>query len=187
MLWEKLLNHSSVHSVLWSLLHQTTNSTFSLLTPPSLHFLHEFSASSTQLSFQDLYPGKWPLCSMAFPMAAELLLNPSCLQCPASSPLHQGTLGGEGGTVLFTNSWPLLRRGLGWGLLKSGLLERKGWWNLRASCDEISLCAAVSASAAFCWLLHSPNPSLHDSSKGTARSICVTMETKWRQQIRGKK
>lgn len=92
MLWEKLLNHSSVHSVLWSLLHQTTNSTFSLLTPPSLHFLHEFSASSTQLSFQDLYPGKWPLCSMAFPMAAELLLNPSCLQCPASSPLHQEAL-----------------------------------------------------------------------------------------------
>lgn len=31
-----------------------------------------------------------------------------------------------------------------------------------------------------------PNPSSHDSSKGTTTSICVTMETKWQQQIREK-
>lgn len=79
---------------------QTANSTFSLLTPPSLHFLHELSASSSQLSFQDLDPGKWPPCSRTFPVAAELLLNPSCLHCPMSSPLHQGTLGGEGDTFI---------------------------------------------------------------------------------------
>lgn len=100
----------------------------------------------------------WKMASVfhGFCMAAELLLNPSSLHCLTLSPLHQGTAGGEGDTAVFTNSWPLLKRGLGWGPLKSDLLERKDLWNLRASCDEISLSAAVSASAAFCWLLHSP-------------------------------
>lgn len=144
-------HHGTVHSVLWSLLHQTTNNTFSLLTPSWLHFLHEFSASSSLLSSQDLYPGKWRLFH-GFSLAAELLLNPSSLSCLTSSPLHQGTAGGEGDTFIHK----LLKRGLGWGLLKSDLLERKGLWNLRPSCGEISLSAAVSASAAFCWFLCSP-------------------------------
>lgn len=66
MQWEKGRNRGTIHSVLWSLLHQMTKSTFSLLTPPSLHFLHELSASSNQLVFQDLYPGKWLQCNITF-------------------------------------------------------------------------------------------------------------------------
>ena len=55
----------------FSLLHQSTNSTFSLLTPPSLRFPRELSACSSRLVFQDLYPGKWLQCNITFPLAAE--------------------------------------------------------------------------------------------------------------------
>lgn len=130
-----------------------TNSTFSLLAPPSLHFLHEFSASSSQLSFQDLSPGNGLSVPWLFPgsRAKPLLSALPCILSAAPGHCWRG-----GWHCSTHKQLPLRHRALGWALLESHLLERQGLWNLRASWDEISLSAAVAASAALCWLLHSP-------------------------------
>lgn len=195
MLWLKGRNHGTLHSVLWSLLHQTTNTTFSLLTPPSLHFLHELSASSNQLVFQHLYPGKWLQYNITFPLAAapanKALLSP-LLQAhtPAPAQPHSlsrwanATIWREGDAFIFTSSWALLKRWLEVG----NFLNQTCYKGKVCEISEPSLmrfpflqqCQLLQASAGF---FIRPNPSSHGSNKGTSISICVTMETKRRKQI----
>lgn len=170
-------------------------STLSLLTPPSLHFLRELSASSSRLIFQDLYSGKWLQCNITFPLAAEpankALLSPH-LQAYAPVPAlphslsswANATIWREGDALLFTNSWALLKKWQGNG----NFLNQTCSQGKVCETSEHSLmrfpflqqCQLQQPSAGFSIL---PNPSSHGSNKDTSVSICVTMETKKREQI----
>lgn len=176
-------NHGTVHSVLWSLLHH-----LQIAPSPSWlphHYIFYMSSLPAPVSsvfriclqeMASVFPG--------FSVAAEP--NPSCLHCPASSLLHQGTAGGEGDTAPCTNSCPW-----GTGHWAGHFLSHTCWKGKACGISEhpgmrfpfLQQWQLQQSSAGFSIL---PKSSLHDRSKSTTRSICVTMETKWRQQIWGK-